>query len=85
MKQLHQIAGAVLRRLQNLALYRRLGRRAASGITLREATDADGLAVHRWLNPNGDTSLGLQRNPNVWVADYHGQLSGFVQLVRHPP
>jgi ribosomal protein S18 acetylase RimI-like enzyme len=87
MKLLHKIAGAVLHRLQNLALYRRLGRRAASSLTLREATDADQLAVQRWFNPNGDPAQSLHHNPDVtnWVAEVHGQLAGFVQLVRHPP
>jgi ribosomal protein S18 acetylase RimI-like enzyme len=87
MKLLHKIAGIVLRRLQSLALYRRLGRRAASSLTLREATDADQLAVQRWFNPNGDPAQGIQHNPNVtnWVAEVYGQLAGFVQLVRHPP
>jgi ribosomal protein S18 acetylase RimI-like enzyme len=79
--------GSVLRRLQSLTLYRRLGRRAGFGVTLREATDADQLAVQRWLNPQGDSSHGVQHDPDVtnWVAEYRGQLAGFVQLVRHPP
>lgn len=74
----------MLRRLQNLALYRRLGRRAASGLTLREASDADLLAVQRWLNPNGNPAQGVQSDPNVthWAAEVHVQLAGFVQLVR---
>jgi len=56
-------------------------------MTLREATDADRLAVQCWLDPQGDAARGVQRNPNVteWVAQWHGQLAGFVQLVRHPP
>lgn len=87
MRYLYKIAGTILRRVQSFALYRRLGRRMTSGITLREATEDDQLAVHHWLNPNGDPSSVLQRNGNVtnWVADHHGQLAGFVQLVRHPP
>ena len=74
--------------MQGVALYRRIGQcLVARGVTYREASDADKLAVHRWLNPKGDPARVLHRNPNVtdWVADYHGQLAGFVQLVRHPP
>jgi len=87
MKLLHQIASTTLRRLQSLTLYRRLGRRVVSGVTLREATDADRLAVQRWLNPNGNPEQGVLHDPKVthWVAEYHGQLAGFVELVRHPP
>ena len=87
MKRIHSIAGAALYRLQSIPLYRRIGQRIASGMTLREATDADKLAVHRWLNPIGDPTHALHRNPNVteWVAEYQSQLVGFVQLVRHPP
>lgn len=87
MKRLHVLAGAALCRLQGIHLYRRIGQRIAPDITLREATDADKLAVHRWLNPIGDPTYTLHRNPNVteWVAEYHSRLAGFVQLVRHPP
>jgi ribosomal protein S18 acetylase RimI-like enzyme len=87
MKRLHVLAGAALCRLQSIPLYRRIGQRIAPGMTLREATDADKLAVHRWLNPIGDPTHVFHRNPYVteWVAEYHSQLAGFVQLVRHPP
>lgn len=73
--------------MQGIPLYRRIGQRIGFGMTLREATDADKLAVHRWLNPAGDPAHALHRNPNVteWVAEYHSRLAGFVQLVRHPP
>lgn len=87
MNRLHALAGSALRRLQGIPLYRRLGQRVAPGLRLREATDADKLAVRRWFNPNGDPTHALQRNPNVteWVAEYRSRLAGFVQLVRHPP
>jgi ribosomal protein S18 acetylase RimI-like enzyme len=87
MKSFRKIAGTLLRLLQNVALYRRIGRRVASGITLREATDADQLAVQRWLNPNSNPADVLHHNPNAtdWIAEVHGQLAGFVQLVRYPP
>lgn len=88
MGKLHRSAGTVLRLVQGFILYRRIGRcLVARSVTYREAGDADKLAVHRWLNPKGDPAHVLHRNPNVtdWVADYHGQLVGFVQLVRHPP
>ena len=86
MKLLHQITGAVFRRMQSLTLYRRIGRRAAVGVALREATDADQLAVHHWFDPNGDPAQSMDHDTNVtnWVAEYHGQLVGYVQLVRHP-
>ena len=87
MKRLHGLAGAALGRLQGIPLYRRIGQRIAPGITLREATDADISAVHRWFNPNGDPALASHRNPHVteWVAERRSGLAGFVQLVRHPP
>ncbi|MCR4256753.1 GNAT family N-acetyltransferase [Candidatus Deferrimicrobium sp.] len=87
MKRLHVLAGATLCRLQGIPLYRRIGQRIAPGMTLREATDADKLVVHRWFNPNGDPTQVFQRNPYVteWVAEYRSRLAGFVQLVRHPP
>jgi ribosomal protein S18 acetylase RimI-like enzyme len=86
LKGLRRIGGVVLLRLQSRNLYRRLGRRAALHVTLREASDADYLAVQRWLNPNGSSSHGVEHDPDVtnWVAVYRGHLVGFVQLVRHP-
>jgi ribosomal protein S18 acetylase RimI-like enzyme len=85
MSQLRRIAGAVLRRIQCLALYRKLGQRFAARVTIREATDADKVDVRRWLNPQGDPTP--HQNPGVtdWVAYRRGHLAGFVQLVRHPP
>ena len=87
MKRLHALAGAALGRLQSIPLYRRIGQRIAPGMTLREATDADRLAVHRWFNPDGDPTHALHRNPHVteWVAEHRSRLAGFVQLVRNPP
>jgi ribosomal protein S18 acetylase RimI-like enzyme len=88
MGKLRRIAGAGLRLMQGFGLYRRIGRcLIAQSVTYREASDADKLAVHHWLNPKGDPAHVLRRNSNVtdFVADYHGQLMGFVQLVRHPP
>jgi ribosomal protein S18 acetylase RimI-like enzyme len=85
MPRLRRIAGAIVRRFQNLALYRKLGRRFAARVTIREATDAEKIEVRLWLNPRGDPTL--RQNPDVteWVAYRRGQLAGFVQLVRHPP
>ena len=87
MKWLRRIAGAALRRLQSLALYRRFGRKVTLGVVLREATDVDKLSVQRWFDPNSDPAQDVHHDPNVtnWVAEYRGQLVGFVQLVRYPP
>jgi ribosomal protein S18 acetylase RimI-like enzyme len=80
-------ANAILRRVQNMALYRRLGRQIISGIILREATEIDQIAVRRWLNSNDTYAQGVRHNPNAtdWIAEVHGQLAGFVQLVRYSP
>jgi ribosomal protein S18 acetylase RimI-like enzyme len=77
----------MLRQLQSLTLYRRLGRLVASSVTIREATDADMLAVQRWLNPNSNPAQGVDHDHKVtkWVAEVLGRLAGFVELVRHPP
>jgi ribosomal protein S18 acetylase RimI-like enzyme len=85
MPRLRRIAGAVLRRFQNLALYRKLGRRFAARVTIHEATDAEKIEARRWINPQGDPTP--YKNPGVteWVACRRGQLVGFAQLVRHPP
>ncbi|MEI6309522.1 MAG: GNAT family N-acetyltransferase [bacterium] len=87
MPSLKSLAGRALRRTQSLVLFRRIGRMTAGSIVIREATDADKLDVQRWFNPHGDPVQTLQRNPSVtdWVAYWHGQVVGFVQLVRHPP
>ena len=86
MIRFHKSAGAILRCVQNLTLYRRLGRRTALGITIREASDKDMRAVHRWFNPGDNPSNTLTHDEAVtnWVAERHGQLAGFGQLVRHP-
>ena len=81
-------AGAAIRLLQGFAPYRYVGRCFfARGVTIREATNADKLAVQCWLNPDGNPEQALQRNPQAtdWVAHWRGRLAGFVQLVRHPP
>jgi ribosomal protein S18 acetylase RimI-like enzyme len=87
MPRLYKVSGVIWRRLQDLALYRCIRRLTASGIILRQATDTDRLAVYGWHNPNSDPAHDVQHNPDVtnWVAEYHGQLAGFVQLVRHLP
>jgi ribosomal protein S18 acetylase RimI-like enzyme len=87
MKRLRVLAGAALSRLQSVPLYRRIGQRIAPGVTLREATDADRLAVYRWLNPDSAPMFPLHSTPNVteFVAEYRSRLAGFVQLVRNPP
>jgi GNAT superfamily N-acetyltransferase len=88
MGELRRMAGSALRLMQEVALYRRIGRFVvANGVTIREATDADKLEVQQWLNPNGYPEDMSRPNPNTtdWVAHWRGRLSGFVQLVRHPP
>jgi len=73
--------------MQSLALFRRIGRLTAGSVVIREATDSDELDVQRWFNPHDDPVQTWQRNPSVtdWVACWHNQVIGFVQLVRHPP
>lgn len=87
-KPLRRSAGALLRRIQSIALYRVAGRTLGHyRLAIREATDADKLAVHQWVNPNGDPAMALHRSPHVTdlVAYSYGHLAGFVQLVRHSP
>lgn len=88
LKPLCQSAGALLRRVQSIALYRVVGRTLGHyRLTLREATDTDKLAVHQWFNPKNDLASALHRNPHVTdlVAYSYGHLAGFVQLVRYSP
>jgi ribosomal protein S18 acetylase RimI-like enzyme len=87
MPRLRRIAGAVLGRLQSLALYRKIGRRLATRIVVREATDTDKLAVRHWLNRQGEPTQPQKSDSNVteWVAYRHRRLAGFVQLMRYPP
>ncbi len=88
MGRLRRSAAAAIRLMQGFVLYRHIGRcLVARSVTIREATNSNKLAVQRWLNPDVNAEYVLSRNPNVtdWVANYHGQLVGFVQLVRHPP
>ena len=89
MGRLRRSAGAAIRRMQGFVLYRCVGRCLfARGVTIREATDADKLAIQRWLNPaDANPEHGWSRSENVtdWVAHWRGRLAGFVQLVRHPP
>ncbi|MEI7824925.1 MAG: hypothetical protein WCI01_06470 [Chlorobiaceae bacterium] len=61
LKPLCQSAGALLRRVQSIALYRVVGRTLGHyRLTLREATDTDKLAVHQWFNPKNDLASALQ-------------------------
>ena len=87
MKIPSKIASVALRKLQNLSLYRLLGRQILPGLSIREASEADLLTVYRWLNPDRELAQGFQYTSNVtnWVADFHKDLAGFVQLVRQPP
>jgi ribosomal protein S18 acetylase RimI-like enzyme len=87
-QRVRRCIGTALRSVQSIALYRTLWRKLVQyRLTIREATDTDKLAVHRWLNPKGDTATALHRNHDVTelVAYSCGHLAGFVQLVRHPP
>lgn len=88
MGRVRRIAGAGLHLMQGFAPYRYVGRRLATrSVTIREATNAETQEVQRWLNPKGDPSRALHRDPSVTnlVAFRLGQLAGSVHLVRHPP
>ena len=87
-KLLRRSVGTVLRSVQSIPLCRVLWRKLVQyRLTIREATDTDKLAVHRWFDPKGDAATTLHQNIYVtdFVAYFYGHLSGFVQLVRHPP
>jgi len=87
-KQLRKLAGAALRRVQSVALYRVAGRRLLGyRVSIHEATDTDRFALHQWFNPKGDPATALHRNPRItdFVAYCYGHLAGFVQLVRYSP
>ncbi len=86
---IRKFAGALLRRLQSLRFYRLLGRGRLAGLLVREVVPADYPALQRLLggpDPSAGQSAPRHSNPQVteWVAEYGGQLIGFVQLVRRP-
>jgi len=88
MGRLRRSIGAAMRLMQGFVLYRHIGRCVVGrSVTIHEATNADKLEVHRWLNPDVNPEHVLSRNPNVtdWVAQWCDRLAGFVQMVRHPP
>jgi len=69
---------------QTLPAYRRLARRIRPDIEIREATDEERGAVHRWFNPGASRPPGAA-NPSAtnFVAKKGSRIVGFVQLVRH--
>jgi ribosomal protein S18 acetylase RimI-like enzyme len=73
--------------LHSLVHYRQFIKRRLTAVTIRDASDADLLAVHHWLSPKGDPAHAIQRAPflDQWVADHRGRVVGFVQLVDQPP
>ncbi|MBI5650998.1 MAG: GNAT family N-acetyltransferase [Chloroflexi bacterium] len=81
-----RVAGVMLRRAQNLAPYRALGRRVQPRVVIAEASDAELAEVQRRFNP-GVWMRSTPRNPNAthYVAKIGDDLAGFVELVRHPP
>lgn len=81
-----RLAGAWLRRLQGLALYRSLCRRRQPALTISEATAAEMAVVQRRLTP-GVWRPPPRPDPRVthYVARAGGALAGYVELVRHPP
>jgi ribosomal protein S18 acetylase RimI-like enzyme len=83
---LRTVAGHGLRCVQSRTIYRATGRRFASGITVTTASPADLECVQSRLTP------GLSVVPpspdhliSRFVAVRHGRVTGFVELVRHPP
>ncbi len=81
-----RVAGAILRRVHNLAAYRALGRRVQPRVVIVEASDDELAEVQRRFNP-GVWMRPARRNPNTthYVAKVGDELAGFVELVRHPP
>lgn len=81
-----RVAGAILRRAHNFAVYRALGRRVQPRVVIAEASDDELAEVNRRFNP-GVWMRPAPRNPNAthYVAKIGGDLAGFVELVRHPP
>jgi len=81
-----RVAGAILRRAHNLAMYRALGRRVQPRVVIAPASDDELAEVQRRFNP-GAWVRPTPRNPNAthYVAKIGDELAGFVELVRHPP
>ncbi len=79
-------AAAILRWLQNMASYRKLGRMIVPLITVRKASNADILIVQHWFTPVAESTSIVQSDDSVtnWVAYCNDHLAGFVQLVRQP-
>jgi len=80
-----RMAGAILRRAQNRALYRTLARRFSLHLSMIEASEEDEEKVHAHFNPGMEIR---RRNPGTNVTNYvvkrGKKIVGFVQLVRHP-
>ena len=80
-----RMAGAILRRVQHLALYRTLARRFPLHLSIIEASEEDEGKVHAHFNPG---MVIPRRSPDMNVTNYvvkrGAKIVGFVQLVRHP-
>jgi len=78
-------AGHGLLFLQSRAIFRAAGRRLVRGITITGASPSDLAYVQSRLDP-GSPYSPEPPNPAATnlVAIRHGQIVGFVQLVRHP-
>jgi ribosomal protein S18 acetylase RimI-like enzyme len=79
-------AGRGLLFLQSRAILRAAGRRLIRGIIVTETTPADLAYVRSRLNPGGSNPPSPPATEvTSLVAVHHGKITGFVQLVRHPP
>lgn len=77
-------ASALLRRSQDLGLYRAVGRRLAPRFDIREATASDLRALRRmWNSGESNPSPSEAGDPSAvnWVAMHNSAIAGFVQLV----
>ena len=83
---LEQFGSSILKRIQNLALYRRSIKFLSSAIIYDEANKNEMLAVQRWLKPKQSSKVTYVHDPHVknFCAKHKHKLVGFIQMVFHP-
>ena len=75
----------VLREVQGLPAYRRIGRRLAPPFTIVEATPADVAALRRRKSPEARRRTPTaDPNETRWVARHGSRVAGGVRLVMYP-